>query len=235
MTEDRLKQLKNLLDTLDIKDRVDYSLINQSLTHPSYLFDAGSESHIHNQRLEFLGDAVVGLVIAQYMYLQYPQKTEGELTKMRASVVCESSLAHGARQLNLGKYLLMGKGEVQMGGSQRASNLADCFEAFIGALYLCLSIDGVRSIILNVLQSKITHAASGQFGDYKTQLQELVQKSPDNKLFYKIIAEHGPDHDKIFIAAVYLNDEKIFEGQGHTKKEAEQQAAKGALNNLGAT
>ncbi len=234
LTDTRVSQLQKLLSDLGLPEDLDLELISQALTHPSYLYE-GCGPGEHNQRLEFLGDAVVGLVIGQYLYNKYPYKSEGELTKMRAAIVCESSLAEGAQSLNLGSYLLMGKGEGQMGGANRASNLADSFEALMGALYLLLGLEAVSPIILKLLGHVIAKADQGNYGDYKTQLQELVQRKPNQVLFYKIIREEGPDHNKIFEAGVYLNKEKIAQGKGRTKKEAEQQAAKLALEKLGGT
>ncbi len=233
MNANRQKQLEQLLEELGIKAKVNLALVHQALIHPSYVYEGGAATGEHNQRLEFLGDAVVGLVIGQYLYEQYPQKTEGELTKMRAAVVCEPSLARAAQQLSLGKYLLLGRGEEMMGGAKRPSNLADCFEAFIGALYLIAGLDFVKHLILKVLQQEIIQAAQGNYGDYKTQLQEYIQRVPESRVVYQILEERGPDHDKVFLAAVYCNEEEMARGQGRTKKEAEQQAARLALLKLG--
>lgn len=229
----RKTRLEKLLLQLNIKEEIDLNLLDQALTHPSYIFEGRGVSKTHNQRLEFLGDAVVGLVIGQYLYENYPQKTEGELTKMRATVVCEASLFQGAKSMGIGEFLLMGRGEEQMGGAGRPSNLADSFEAFMGALYLCLGLEKVRHVILNVLKEIIEHAASGDFGDFKTKLQEYIQRDHNSNLSYKILQEEGPDHAKKFWAAVYLNEEELARGKGNTKKEAEQMAAKLALSNLG--
>lgn len=229
----RKESLKELIKKLGITKNINYTLVHQSLIHPSYFFDKSGKETENNQRLEFLGDAVVGMVIGKYMYEEYPQKTEGELTKMRAAVVCESSLANAAKSLNLGEYLLLGKGEEFMGGKKRPSNLADSFEAFIGAIYLSTSLIDVESIILKALKNMIGQAAKGNFGDYKTQLQEFIQQDRNKILSYKILWEDGPDHDKIFCAGVFLNEEEIARGKGRTKKEAEQQAAKLSLEKLG--
>lgn len=229
----RKAELEELLLSLDLARGTDLKLVNQALTHPSYLYEGGGNEE-HNQRLEFLGDAVVGLVVGQYLYKKYPQKSEGELTKMRAAVVCEASLAQGAQTLNLGAYLQMGRGEGQMGGATRISNLADCFEALMGALYLSFGLEKVTPLLLKILSDKITKAARGKYGDYKTQLQEFVQKKPDQRLIYQILREDGPDHDKVFEAGIFLNEEQIAKGKGRTKKEAEQQAAKQAIGKLGA-
>lgn len=231
LNENRKKKIQELLEKVNIDDKVDYTMIHRALIHPSYIYEDGSADE-HNQRLEFLGDAVVGLIIAQHLYQRYKNKSEGELTKMRAAIVCEASLASAAVDLDLGTYLLMGRGELLMGGAKRPSNLADCFEAFIGALYLSLGLEKVSVLVLSVLKERISKAAKGNYGDFKTMLQEHVQQVPDNKLYYQIVREEGPDHNKVFVAAVILNDQELAQGSGHTKKEAEQQAAKLALNKL---
>jgi len=230
----RKEQLGQLLRQLPLPllEKPDLQLVDQALTHPSYVFEGRKGGGAHNQRLEFLGDAVVGLVIAQYLYEKYPQKTEGELTKIRAAIVCESSLVQGAKALYLGDYLLLGKGEERMGGAERVSNLADCLEAFVGALYLSLGLEKVGDLILSVLHKQIEDAAQGVLGDFKTELQEYIQKDPQCSLDYKILQEVGPDHAKKFAAAVYLNGRELARGTGKTKKEAEQNAAKQALHKL---
>jgi ribonuclease-3 len=232
LNEKRKQKLLELLREIGVQEEVDLNLVHRALVHPSYLFEDGSPGE-HNQRLEFLGDAVVGLIIAQHLYKRYQNKSEGELTKMRAAIVCEASLAAAAMTLDLGSYLLMGRGELLMGGAKRPSNLADCFEAFIASLYMSLGLEKVAAVVLGILRDRISDTARGNYGDYKTRLQEHIQQSPENKLAYQIIGEEGPDHNKIFIAAVCLNEKEIAQGSGHTKKEAEQQAAKLALHKLG--
>lgn len=230
----RIKKLTAFLEQLQIKEKVDLPLLNQAFIHPSFLFEGkGAMGEAHNQRLEFLGDAVVGLVVAEYLYTNYPGKSEGELTKMRAAIVCEASLVQAARAWGLGEYLLMGRGEQQMGGANRDSNLADCFEAVVAALYLSLGLKKVKKLILSVLKPVIDHAVKGDFGDYKTKLQEYIQKDPQSSVQYKILREEGPDHAKMFWAAVYLNETELAVGSGKTKKEAEQNAAREALHKLG--
>ena len=232
MNQGRSKALSALLEQFGLKlER--YELLNTALTHPSYTFEKDLADLSHTQRLEFLGDAVVDLVVGDYLFHEYPHKLEGELTKMRAALVCESSLASAARRAKIGDYLLMGKGEKNCGGQKRASNLADAWEALMGALYLELGIDAVRPIIIGYIQPEIESVKKGQFGDYKTQLQELVQKNPDAQINYQIISEEGPDHDKLFVASVSINGEPPNLGQGKTKKEAEQNAALQALIKLG--
>ena len=232
ITENRKKKLNSLLKTLVISLNR-YDLLNIALTHPSYVFEKDGSDLVHNQRLEFLGDAVVDLVVGEYLFQTFAHKTEGELTKMRAALVCESSLANAAKRVNLGDYLLIGKGERSCGGANRASNLADAWEAMVGAIYLELGLDAVKPVIISFIQPEIAMVQKGYYGDYKTQLQEFVQKNPEDQVSYKIITETGPDHDKDFTAGVYVNDQLQAEGQGKTKKEAEQNAAFYALIELG--
>lgn len=233
MNDRRAQRLQELLNSLNITDVEDLIFVDQALIHPSYIYEGNVSAAENNQRLEFLGDAVVGLITAHYLFAKCPKKSEGQLTRIRAAVVCEASLAEAAQSINLGKYLLMGKGEGQMGGAKRSSNLADCFEAFVGALYLTIGLEKTRSFVLTVMKNRIKESVNGSYNDFKTRLQEIVQKKPENRVTYKIFKEEGPDHEKVFYAAVYLNDNKIAHGSGHTKKEAEQKAAQLALQELG--
>ncbi|MDX9873021.1 MAG: ribonuclease III [Clostridia bacterium] len=233
LDENRLEKLAALLQELKIESVSDFTHINQALVHSSYLYEGNTAQSEHNQRLEFLGDAVVGLIIAHHLFETFPKKPEGELTKMRAAIVCEAALAEAARRIGLGEYLLMGKGEEQMGGKNRLSNLADCFEAFVGALYLTIDPEKTKGFVLDILQNKISASANGMYNDFKTHLQEFVQKKPDNRVTYRIIKEEGPDHAKVFYAAVFLNEREVAQGKGSTKKEAEQRAAKKALKEFG--
>lgn len=203
-------------------------LICTALTHPSYTFEnpfAGTEN---NQRLEFLGDAVLDFVVGEYLYLTYPGKPEGELTKMRAAVVNEHTLARRAKSIGLGEALFLGKGEQISGGRERPSILADALEAVIGAVYLQYGFEKVRNFLLEMLVPEIKDLDEGNYGDFKTMLQEKAQKE-ENNVGYKILEEKGPDHDKIFTAGVYIQGELKGRGTGKTKKEAEQQAAHFAL------
>lgn len=229
----REKHLQTLIRRLNI-NLTNLEQLSIALTHPSFLLEEeGSHALINNQRLEFLGDAVVDLIVGQFLYETFPDKPEGELTKMRAALVCESSLANAARRVSLGEYLLIGKGERGSGGANRSSNLADAWEAMSGAIYLELGIDAVRPIILNNLHPEIEHVRKGHYGDYKTQLQEEVQRHKNDTVSYEIIHEEGPDHAKRFTACVRLNGVNYAEGSGKTKKEAEQNAACFALIKLG--
>ena len=232
ISEKRKKELETFL----VKNNVEagnFDLINASLTHPSFIFEKELQKTQHNQRLEFLGDAVVGLIVGEYLYNRFPEKKEGALTKMRAAIVCESALAGAARKINLGRYMLMGKGEKMGGGENRSSNLADAWEALCGAIYLEKGLAGVKDFIIDCLWDAIDNVAKGNYGDFKTRLQEIIQKSPEQEIEYRILEENGPDHDKDFVAGVYINGEKVAEGAGKTKKEAEQGAARAALVILG--
>jgi ribonuclease-3 len=232
ISEKRKKELETFLVKNNVEAR-NFDLINASLTHPSFIFEKEIQKSQHNQRLEFLGDAVVGLIVGEYLYNRFPEKKEGALTKMRAAIVCESALAGAARKINLGRYMLMGNGENMGGGENRSSNLADAWEALCGAIYLEKGLAGVKDFIIECLWDAIDNVAKGNYGDFKTRLQEIIQKSPEQEIEYRILQENGPDHDKDFVAGVYINGEKIAEGAGKTKKEAEQGAARAALVILG--
>lgn len=213
----------------------DIELLETALTHSSY----ANENKLHiskcNERLEFLGDTIVNLVTSEYLYNKYPFYPEGELTKIRAKVVCEPSLAFIARKLNLGEYLYLGKGEEATGGRNRESILADSSEAISGAIFLDSSYETVREYLLNNFETDIvTAVAKGNlFVDYKTNLQERLQKVSRAKVEYVVVKEEGPDHNKIFYMDVMINKETIGSGFGRNKKEAEQMAAKEALILMG--
>jgi ribonuclease-3 len=207
----------------------DYQLLNLAFTHPTYVFEHPKTNLISNQRLEFLGDAVLGMIIAELLYTSYPDKAEGELTKMRAALVCETSLAEIARTISLGDYLLLGKGEEQSGGRERVSILADALEAVIGALFLQTDLAKLTNFIHSLFKTQLEKIEIGNYGDYKTNLQELVQKHFEDNVSYTILEESGPDHNKSFVAGVIFQDVIIATGQGKSKKEAEQKAAQKAL------
>lgn len=206
----------------------------QALTHSSYAHENKHLNMEHNQRLEFLGDAVLELVISDYLYKNHPDYPEGALTKIRAGIVCETSLAAVARQLKLGEHLLMGKGEERSGGRERPSILADVMESLIGAIYLDQGLEVTYRFIIEKLSSIINNVIQngGLLSDYKTSLQELVQQKSENLLRYKIVDEHGPDHCKTFVANVDYQGKVWGQGTGRTKKEAEQAAARNALEKI---
>lgn len=224
--------LENLQENLGYRFR-DESLLRGALYHSSYANEHRNENIVSNERLEFLGDAVLGFVSAEFLYSRFPHAPEGELTRIRAALVREESLFEVAQALQLGECLMLGKGEESGGGRQRPSILADCTEAVFAAVYLDGGMDCARDLIHRVLLSKgdITVAESRR-RDYKTELQELVQRKPHQVLRYELIGQSGPDHAKVFTVAVLLNGEPIGEGSGHSKKEAEQFSARAALEKL---
>jgi len=204
-------------------------LIDMALTHPS--FSQEKNCSRNNQRLEFLGDAVLNMIVAEYLYNNFQEKPEGELTKIRAKVVCEKALLNVAHQMKLGDYLMLGRGEEMSGGRKRRSILADAVEAVIGAIYLDQGYEAATRFVLDHLQSYIVDTAQGDYHDYKSRLQELVQGKNKQNVCYRIIKESGPAHAKVFEAGVYYKDRLLAAGQGRSKKEAEQNAAEKVLKN----
>ncbi len=198
-------------------------LMHMALTHPSYAQEKNAVSN--NQRLEFLGDAVLNFVVAEYLYNSFNKKAEGELTKIRARVVCEKALNEVATSLNLGQYLMLGKGEEMSGGRNRRSILADAVEAVIGAIYLDQGFDSARSFVLAHLENLIKETANGDYHDYKSRLQELVQGKDKDNVSYAILEESGPAHAKTFVTGVFYKEHLLASGEGKSKKEAEQNAA----------
>ena len=207
----------------------DPTLLETALTHTSYANESRTPVH-HNERLEFLGDSVLSIVVADHLFHQWKDRPEGELTRARASLVCESALFNFAQEIELGRYLRLGKGEERCGGRTRPSVVSDAFEALIAALYLDGGIEVARAFILPFITEGKTAEA-----DYKTQLQEVLQQNPEERLRYEVEQETGPDHDKRFVVAVYLNSNCIGRGSGHSKKAAEQHAAREALALMGLT
>lgn len=205
-------------------------LLSEALNHSSYANEHRGSGVSSNERLEFLGDSVLGFVTAEFLFKTYGKLPEGDLTRMRAALVCEQSLHEVAKLLELGQYLRLGKGEESGGGRQRQSILADAVEAVFAAVYLDGGMEKVRSLIYRVL---LSHApAAEERRDYKTTLQEIIQRKSGQVLTYHMVAESGPDHSKTFIFAVHLNGEPIGQGSGRSKKEAEQSAARDALEKL---
>jgi ribonuclease III len=207
----------------------DEELMSTALIHPSY---AQERSELeNNQRLEFLGDAVLDFVVAEYLYQIFGDKSEGDLTQIRARVVCEKALVDMANRINIGKYLMLGRGEDMSGGRNRKSILADTVEAVIGAIYLDQGMECTRDFILQYLAPVIVETANGDYQDYKSRLQEIVQARSKDNVRYEIISESGPAHAKIFVAGVFFRHDLLAKGQGKSKKEAEQNAAGKALEN----
>lgn len=208
-------------------------LLHEALSHSSYANEHRSAGRRSNERLEFLGDSVLGFVTAEFLFVQHPNLPEGDLTRIRAALVCEQSLYEVARKLDLGAYLKLGRGEEAGGGRQRTSILADATEAVFAAVYLDGGIGAASALIHRVLlDAEKEEVVEERRRDYKTALQELVQRQADQVLSYRMIGEEGPDHDKTFRAQVLLNDQPVGTGSGHSKKEAEQSAAKDALSRM---
>lgn len=223
----------------EIQNKIGYKfrkieLLNWALTHSSYANEHKRYKITYNERLEFLGDSVLGLIVSDYIFVKYSDYPEGDLTKLRATVVCELSLSHVAKEIGLGKYLLLGKGEEVTGGRERVSILADAFEALIGAIYIDGKFINAKTFVLRYMTGIIENAVNGRelFIDYKTQLQELLQKKTKSKIEYKIVSEEGPDHNKTFYTEVVVKNRVLGKGFGKSKKEAEQSAAKVALEGM---
>ena len=222
----------------DLQNKIGYqfknpALLNEALTHSSYANEHKSQHIKYNERLEFLGDSVLSIVVSDYIYKNCPELPEGELTKLRASLVCEKSLYEFAKKIDLGKYLILSKGERNNGGADRPSILSDAFEALIAAIYIDGGITPASKHILNFVIPAIKNSKKKKINDYKTTLQEIIQKNPGEKLEYVLVKESGPDHNKHFVVEAHLNSNVIGKGGGRSKKEAEQQAAREALELMG--
>ena len=207
------------------------SLLQNALTHSSYANERWHNSLLSNERLEFLGDSILGMLVAEYLFRTFPDRPEGELTRMRADMVCEKTLAAVANSIHLGDHLLLGHGEEQGGGRSRNSILADAMESVIAACFLDGGMEAAlrfikRFILVEVPVTKLHNA------DYKTQLQELVQQKRNQVLSYTLAGETGPDHDKQFEVEVSLNGNVVGRGKGSSKKRAEQDAARAAIEDL---
>ena len=207
------------------------TLLENALTHSSYA-NENRERHLpDNERLEFLGDSILGFVVAEYLYRNFPDKPEGELTRIRADLVCERNLAEAAATIELGSYLLLGHGEEQGGGRKRDSIVSDAMESVIAASFMDGGFAAAKEIIDRLILSNIPKGRPRNF-DYKTAFQELVQRKSGSTLNYRMVGSDGPDHAKVFEAAALLNGEEFSTGTGHSKKEAEQSAARAALEKL---
>ena len=220
----------------DLEKAIGYSfknvmLLQNALTHSSYANECWHNSLKSNERLEFLGDSILGMVVAEYLYHRFPERPEGELTKMRADMVCEQALAAIAEKLELGKHLLLGNGEEQTGGRGRASILADAVESVIAASFLDGGMDAAKAFVEKFVLCDVPEKTMHNV-DFKTALQEQVQRKRDQILTYRLTGESGPDHDKCFAVEVTLNGKVVGTGTGSSKKRAEQAAAKAALELL---
>lgn len=232
-----MKISKLMLDNIcKFEKIIDYKFKNkeyilEALTHSSYSNE--NKKYNFNERLEFLGDSVLSIVVSDYLFNNEKELPEGELTKLRASIVCEESLSEVANKINLGEYMLLGKGEEATGGRERISILADAFEAVIAAIYQDGTIEDAKKFILNNMEYLISDARRGKiFRDYKTHLQEILQGKGENNIWYKLVDEKGPDHNKRFVMEVGINEQVLGLGEGKSKKEAEQSAAKFALDKI---
>ena len=209
----------------------DRELLKNALTHSSYANENRAQGIADNERLEFLGDSILGFVVAEYLYRNFPNKPEGELTRMRADLVCETNLARQAETIRLGEFLLLGHGEEQGGGRKRASIVSDAMESVIAAAYMDGGFSAAKGIIDRLILRDVSMTKPHNF-DYKTALQELVQRKKDQVLQYELTGESGPDHDKHFAVEVRLNGRTVGCGTGSSKKRAEQAAADDAIARL---
>jgi ribonuclease-3 len=219
-----------------LEDKINYTFKNKktisaAITHSSYANEKKGKNLKYNERLEFLGDSVLSLVISEHLFKNHPNLPEGELSVTRAKIVCENSLSKCAFDIGLGSFLLLGKGEELSGGREKISLLSDAFEALIGAVYLDGGFDTAKAFIFKYMDGIIKSCIEGKlFYDFKTQLQELVQQNGEQHISYSVIDENGPDHNKTFVTQVRINDVVHGQGKGRSKKEAEQNAARDALN-----
>jgi len=230
--EKRLEELKEFQGKIGYFFK-DIKLLNAALTHSSYANENGLSVCDYNERLEFLGDAVLEIVTSEYFYVQFPDYPEGMLTKIRAKVVQGKILAEYAAGISIGKFVLLGKGEESSGGRNRVSILADTFEAVAGAIYLDGGYLPARDFVLKFIVEEITDVGeNNRYHDYKTYLQEKIQSQTGQSIEYRLVDECGPDHDKTFFIQVFIDDKIYGEGVGKSKKEAQQNAAREALEKL---
>ncbi len=220
----------------DLEEAIGYhfhniSLLQNALTHSSFANERWHNSLLSNERLEFLGDSILGMLVAEYLYQNFPDRPEGELTRMRADMVCEKTLAGVAARIHLGEHLLLGHGEEQGGGRSRDSILADAVESVIAASFLDGGIQAAQQFVKTFILTQVPVSQLHNV-DYKTKLQELVQQKKNQVLSYVLVGESGPDHDKHFQVAVSLNGNPVGRGEGRSKKRAEQEAAKAAIDHL---
>lgn len=214
----------------------DTALLETALTHSSYTNECRKSTPVKcNERLEFLGDAVLQILVSDHLFSRFENSAEGDLTKLRQNLVCENTLATLAQRISLGEFLILGKGEEQNGGRAHQAILADAFEALLAAIYLDdgHSMEFLRVFLLGLMREELAACEKSRVGDYKTRLQQLVQQDGKESLSYVVVSEEGPDHDKTFEVCAMLNSNPIGKGKGHSKREAEQAAAREALTLFG--
>ena len=233
LDQQRINELNELLSSLNL--RIDnYELLDLALTHGSYTFENKSHALSNNERLEFLGDAVLKLIASRYLYDRFPEYAEGELTKIRSILVSDRILAGIAEEIGLGKYLKMGFHEEKMGGRNRASTLACAFEAILGAFYIDGKMEPLHDFLYDILEPEVTEIdKSASKYNYKAILQEYTQANNADLPDYRIVKEEGPPHNRTFCVEVFVKDKSLGHGTGKSKKEAQQGAAQMALNSLG--
>lgn len=235
VTQKRQAQLEKFCESIGVQ-LPRYDLLSMALTHSSYAYEAGKRNnHIkHNERIEFLGDSVLSTIVSTYMFEHFSRLDEGKLTKFRSHIVCEGSLYKFATKINLGEYLLLGNGEEMAGSRNRPSVLADAFESVLGAIYLDCGLEVARDYILRLMKDEIEFVCThGIYDDYKSYLQEYLQQNGDVRIVYEITGSSGAAHQKTFYASVSHENKVIGQGAGKSKKEAEQSAAKNALDRFG--
>ena len=208
------------------------NLLHEALSHSSYANEC-KKGRNSNERLEFLGDSVLSIVISEHLFNHFKHLPEGDLTKIRASLVCEKALFEFSKQISLGEFILLGKGEENTGGRTRPSIVSDAFEAVIAAVFLDGGMESAREYVLGFIPKDLDKNSAKKLQDYKTILQEIIQRNPEEKVEYVLRSQSGPDHDRHFVVEVCLNTNVIGHGEGHSKKQAEQQAAKEALKPMG--
>lgn len=233
MDSKRKAQLEQFIQVLGLKEFHNLLILDQALTHSSYANENKKSHGYYNERLEFLGDAILDLVVGEYLFLHYPQMPEGDLSKARASVVSETPLATVSARFHMGDYLLLGHGELASGGRTRPSIMADAFEAVVGAIYLDSSYEEAKKFILHQLKDYLHLVDAGEYEkDYKTLFQEYVQQDGPCQIVYDLVRSEGPDHNKTFYMDVKVNGKVLGQGKGKSKKDAEQHAAHVALQHL---
>ena len=225
------------MDFTEFEKKIGYTfknkeLLHEALSHSSYANEL-KPGRNSNERLEFLGDSVLSIVVSKHLFTHFKHLPEGELTKIRASLVCEKALFEFSKKIDLGKHILLGKGEENSGGRTRPSIVSDAFEAVIAAVFLDGGMEEAEKYVLSFIPKNLEANSSKSLHDYKTMLQEIIQKNPEERVEYVLADQTGPDHDRNFVVQVRLNSNVIGTGEGHSKKQAEQAAAREALSLMG--